>query len=149
MRIYLGKVASFSIFMRKQDRKNRTNNINYLTTWARKGKKKFFIYLYFYIFRDYCEEGVYQIRLCKDGSWQTVIIDDLLPCDKRRQLVYSQVHQVKLYLLFSQSNNRYKYFFNIDLQMGKNMILLKKIRYILLSICLLLFVAFMRANWTL
>ena len=50
MRIYLGKVASFSIFMRKQDRKNRTNNINYLTTWARKGKKNQFVFTFIFIY---------------------------------------------------------------------------------------------------
>lgn len=44
--------------------------------------------------RDFCQQGVYQVRLCKDGRWTTVLLDDLFPCDKRNNLIYSQVHQV-------------------------------------------------------
>ena len=49
--------------------------------------------------RDFCQQGVYQVRLCKDGRWTTVLLDDLFPCDKRNNLIYSQVRSINLHFV--------------------------------------------------
>lgn len=43
--------------------------------------------------REVCKEGVYQVRLCKDGKWTIILVDNLLPCNANGNLVYSQVSQ--------------------------------------------------------
>lgn len=42
------------------------------------------------------KEGVYQVFLCLDGKWQSILIDDYFPCDTRNHLAFAQVLFVQL-----------------------------------------------------
>ncbi|CAF0799483.1 unnamed protein product [Adineta steineri] len=50
------------------------------------------------ITKEYNSQGLYYVRLCKDGEWTQVSVDDRLPCTASKRLAYSQTHRKQLWV---------------------------------------------------
>jgi calpain-15 len=48
--------------------------------------------------QEYSECGAYLVRLCKDGLWRNVIVDDSLPCNRNRALCYTTASRRQLWV---------------------------------------------------
>jgi calpain-15 len=43
-----------------------------------------------FVTRDITSEGVYRVKFCKNGEWQTVTVDDLIPCYPQGKPLFAQ-----------------------------------------------------------
>lgn len=43
--------------------------------------------------------GIYQLSLCKNGSWVTVTVDDYFPCAPNGAPIFSRAHGNELWVL--------------------------------------------------
>ncbi|CAF1625385.1 unnamed protein product, partial [Didymodactylos carnosus] len=43
-------------------------------------------------------EGVYLVRICKNGKWITVMLDDCFPCTSWKTLAFTQAKRRQLYV---------------------------------------------------
>ena len=50
------------------------------------------------ITREFIPQGVYHVRLYKDGRLTSVLVDDQLPCNNKRLLVYSSAKRKQLFV---------------------------------------------------
>nr|ASL70036.1 calcium-dependent cysteine protease [Dugesia japonica] len=50
------------------------------------------------ITKDIDPYGIYQVRLCKDGIWTIVTIDDLFPANQFDQMIYSRANRKQLWV---------------------------------------------------
>lgn len=44
------------------------------------------------------KEGVYLVRICHNGIWQAIIVDDYFPCTAHNHLVFTQAKRRQLYI---------------------------------------------------
>lgn len=63
-------------------------------------------------YRTPSDEGVYKVRLCKNGIWQEVQLDDYFPCYPEGGPIYSRAHDNELWVLllekaFAKINGSY------------------------------------------
>lgn len=56
-----------------------------------------------FVTKHYDSFGVYQLSLCIDGLWRTVVIDDFFPCQPNRTMIFAvgRNNQVSQFTMFN------------------------------------------------
>ena len=49
--------------------------------------------------KQYNDEGIYHLRICKNGEWQDVIIDDYIPCYPNGGPIFSRNHGNEMWVM--------------------------------------------------
>lgn len=52
-----------------------------------------------FLTKEYNEEGVYRVKICKNGEWQEVLVDDYFPCLPMGPPIFSRGHGNELWVL--------------------------------------------------
>ena len=52
-----------------------------------------------FITKKYNPEGIYKIRLCKNGEWVVVTVDDYIPCFFNASPIFTRAHGPELWVL--------------------------------------------------
>mmetsp|Transcript_3680 Transcript_3680/g.3609 ORF Transcript_3680/g.3609 Transcript_3680/m.3609 type:complete len:142 (-) Transcript_3680:1542-1967(-) len=52
-----------------------------------------------FLINEYNEEGVYRVKICKNGEWREIVIDDHFPCYPNGQPFFSKGHGNELWVL--------------------------------------------------
>ena len=51
-----------------------------------------------FLTKNYSDEGIYRLKLCKNGVWSTVTIDDYAPCSEEGGPIFSKTRSHDLWL---------------------------------------------------
>lgn len=52
-----------------------------------------------FVTKEYNEQGIYQLRICKNGEWQLVTVDDYFPCLPNGGPMFSRSNGNELWVL--------------------------------------------------
>lgn len=52
-----------------------------------------------FVNKTYNDEGVYRVRLCKNGEWHSVTVDDYFPCFVDGGPIFSSTNEHELWIL--------------------------------------------------